>query len=73
MSEFNKIGEKGEMINDARSFGEVKNKSVMQMSPSMKKSNINAFINSAIVIIGLEAFTSYKNAQMKMEEEKTKV
>lgn len=73
MSEFNKIGEKGEMINDARSFGEVKNKSVMQMSPSMKKSNINAFINSAIVIIGLEAFTSFKNAQMKMEEEKTKV
>lgn len=70
MSEFNKIGEKGEMINDARSFEEVKNKSVMQMSPSMQKSNINAFINSAIVIIGLAAFTSYKNAQMKMGEEK---
>jgi hypothetical protein len=50
---------------------EVKIKPVMQMSPSMQKSNISAFINSAIVIIGLAAYTSYKNAQNKMEEEKT--
>jgi len=70
MSKFNKIGEKSKLISDARSLEEVKIKPVMQMSPSMQKSNISAFINSAIVIIGLAAYTSYKNAQNKMEEEK---